>query len=171
MPQWILRRNASRVVLLGPDRRVFLIEASDPNDPSKPPWWEIPGGGIEGSETSAETALRELAEEGGFDPSVTEVGPIVWTQHVEFTFGGIFFDQDEVIHVAWTKQSEIELPRGLEFLEALAFRGSRWWTLEEVQAHDGPFLPPRLPELLGALVAGDHPDPPLDLTVDPVDRP
>lgn len=159
-----MRRQASRVVLLGPDERVFLIHATDPADPTKPPWWEIPGGGIEAGETSAQTALRELEEEGGFDPRMTEVGPIVWTQHVTFTFGGIYFDQDEVIHLARTQQREIRAPLGLEYLEALAFRGARWWSVEEVLDHDGHFLPPQLPGLLPDLVQGNLPDPPLNLT-------
>jgi len=144
---------------------VFLIRNGDPGDPSKPPWWEIPGGGIDPGETSAETALRELHEEAGITEA--EVGPVVWVQHVEFSFGGLNFDQDEVIHVARTDQTEIRRPGGLEYLEALAYKGARWWTLDEVVNSDEPFLPPRLPELLPPLVAGDYPDPPLDISPTP----
>lgn len=165
-----MRRQASRVFLFDPDRRLFLINAVDPRDPSKEPWWEIPGGGIEAGETSGHTAMRELVEEGGFDLSVTTVGPVVYTQHVEFTFGGIYFDQDEVLHVAETTQTDIRPPQGLEFLEALAFRGARWWTLEEILAHDGPFLPAALPELLPRLVTKDYPDPPIDISPAVTDR-
>jgi 8-oxo-dGTP pyrophosphatase MutT (NUDIX family) len=159
---WVLRRLASRVVVLDPTDRVFLIRNVDPADPSKPAWWEIPGGGMDPGETSADTALRELHEEAGIVEAT--IGPVVWTQHVTFTFGGLFFDQDEVIHVARTDQTEIRRGDGLEYLEALAYQGARWWTLEEVQASDEPFLPPRLPELLPALVSGDYPDPPIDIT-------
>lgn len=159
---WVLRRLASRVVVLDPDDRIFLIRNGDPADPSKPPWWEIPGGGIDPGETSAETALRELSEEAGITSAA--VGPVVWVQHVEFTFGGLQFDQDEVIHIARTEQTDIRRPTGLEYLEALAYKGARWWTLDEVVASTEPFLPPRLPELLPALVAGALPDPPLDIT-------
>ena len=144
---------------------MFLIRNGDPGDPSKPPWWEIPGGGIDPGETSAETALRELHEEAGITEA--EVGPVVWVQHVEFSFGGLNFDQDEVIHVARTDQTEIRRPGGLEYLEALAYKGARWWTLDEVVNSDEPFLPPRLPELLPPLVAGDYPDPPLDISPTP----
>ena len=38
-------RRAARVVLLDPDRRVLLLNASDPGNPAKGEWWEIPGGG------------------------------------------------------------------------------------------------------------------------------
>lgn len=160
---WVLRRSASRVVLLDHDGRVFLIRNGDPADATKAPWWEIPGGGIDPGESSADTARRELHEEAGIDEA--EIGPVVWVQHVEFSFGGIDFDQDEVIHVARTTQTEIRRPQGLEYLEALAYKGARWWTLDEVLSSTEPFLPPRLPELLPDLVAGRYPDPPLDLTV------
>ena len=46
MSPWTLRRTAARVVLLDHDGRVFLMQARDPSTPSKPAWWEIPGGGI-----------------------------------------------------------------------------------------------------------------------------
>jgi 8-oxo-dGTP pyrophosphatase MutT (NUDIX family) len=141
---------------------VFLIRNGDPADPSKPPWWEIPGGGIDHGETSADTARRELREEAGITRA--SIGPVVWVQHVEFAFGGLFFDQDEVIHVARTDQTDLRPPQGLEYLEAIAYQGARWWTLDEVVGSDQLFLPPRLPELLPALVAGRYPDPPLDIT-------
>lgn len=162
MSAWVLKRNASRVVLLNKQSEIFLIRAIDPADRSKPPWWEIPGGGIDPGETSAQAAARELREEAGFED--TEVGPVIWTQHVEFDFGGYHFDQNEVIHVAWTSQRELKQPQGLEALEALAFQGSKWWTMEEVAGSEEPFLPPRLPELLGPIVAGDLPNPPIDIT-------
>lgn len=159
---WVLRRLASRVVVLDPEDRIFLIRNGDPADATKRPWWEIPGGGIDPGETSADAARRELYEEAGITEA--EVGPVVWVQHVEFSFGGIDFDQDEVIHVARTRQTEIRRPAGLEYLEALAYKGARWWTLDEVVTCDEAFLPPRLPELLPDLVAGRFPDPPLDIS-------
>ena len=54
------------------------------------------------------------------------MGPVIWTQHVQFTFGGYFFDSHEKIHVAWCDGGDYR-PRHLEALEAAAFRGARWW--------------------------------------------
>lgn len=153
------------MVVLNSEQRVFLIKAIDPADPFAPPWWEIPGGGMDPGETSAETAARELEEEAGIVRA--EVGPVVWTQSVQFTFAGLFFDQDEFIHVAWTDQTELAATR-LESLEAMAFQEARWWTLDEVVNAETAFLPPRLPELLPALVAGELPDPPLDISPPPI---
>ncbi len=159
---WLLKRQASRVVLLSRDERVFLIRSIDPADASKPAWLEIPGGGIDPGESSSDCAARELREEAGI--TKVEIGPVVWTQYVEFSFGGYDFEQDEVIHVAWTDQTELAEPQGLEFLEALAFQGAKWWTRSEVEASTEPFLPPRLPELIGQLFDGDLPDPPIDIS-------
>ena len=50
-----------------------MINASDPGDPSKEPWWEIPGGGMDPGETSADAARREIVEETGI--SDLELGP------------------------------------------------------------------------------------------------
>ena len=67
MADWVLKRTAARVVVLDQHGHVLLLEARDPADASKGQWWEIPGGGIEKGETSAEAALRELYEETGIE--------------------------------------------------------------------------------------------------------
>ena len=155
------RRQAARVVVLDQDKRILLIKSLDPADPANTSWWEIPGGGMDPGESSGACALRELREEAGILSA--EMGPVVWTQSVQFTFAGLFFDQDEFIHVAWTEQTELAAPT-LELFEAMAFQGARWWSVDEVVESDSPFLPARLPELLPALVAGELPDPPLDIS-------
>lgn len=164
---WVLKRKAARVVVLNTSDQVFLIRALDPANRSTPPWWELPGGGIDPGETSEQAVLRELREEAGIVDAT--VGPVVWTQHVEFDFGGYHFDQDEVIHLAWTDQHHIGTPGGLEFLEAQAFLGSRWWPAHEVYQSNEPFLPPGLPSLLRPLVDGPPPPEPLDITPAPID--
>jgi 8-oxo-dGTP pyrophosphatase MutT (NUDIX family) len=160
MNAYTFRRRAARIVLLDRHARVLLLRARDPADPSKPPWWEIPGGGMEGGETSAEAARRELLEETGIVE--VDIGPCVWVQHATFDFGGFHFDQDEWIHVAWADGGEVAA-RGLEALEALAFHDWRWWPLDELVASVEPLLPVRLRELLPPLIAGDLPDPPIDI--------
>jgi len=152
------------VVLLDREGRIFLIRGLDPADRSKPPWWEIPGGGVDPGESSEQAVKRELYEEAGFEG--VEIGPVIWTQHVEFDFGGIHFDSDERIHVAWCDGGEWR-PRHLEFLEAAAFQGAEWWELEPLLASDEPVLPERLREFLPAIVANDLPNPPIDISPPP----
>jgi 8-oxo-dGTP pyrophosphatase MutT (NUDIX family) len=156
------RRKASRVLLFGPDRRLFLIRSGDPANPNGGLWWEIPGGGMELGESSAHCAERELWEEGGFEE--VQVGPVIATQQVQFTFAGLYFDQDEFIHVATTEQRDIRPPQGLEFFEAMAFQGAAWWTVDEVLASSERFLPTRLQELVAFLSENGVPEEPLDIT-------
>ncbi|MDE0614851.1 MAG: NUDIX domain-containing protein [bacterium] len=159
---WTLRRPAARVVLLDRHGRIFLMQASDPIDPRKGPWWEIPGGGLGPGEDSAQGARRELWEEAGF--ADVEVGPCIWTQHVEFDFAGIHFDSDERIHVAWCPDGGEWNPQHLEALEAAAFEDARWWTLDELLASDDQVLPERLREFLPDVIAGRLPEEPIDIS-------
>ena len=164
MSPFTLRRTAARVVLLNPDGHVLLLSARDPADRAKPPWWEIPGGGIDPNESSADAARRELHEETGITD--VEVGPCVWIQHSKFQFGGFNFDQHERIHVAWCEHVALSdvSPGGLEALEALAFGEPKWWDLDELVASTERVLPHRLREFLPDLVAGRFPDEPHDIT-------
>ena len=155
------RRLAARVVLLDAARRVFLINSVDPVDPAKGSWWEIPGGGVDPGETSAEAARREIVEETGITDF--ELGPCIWTQQVQYTFAGMFFDSDESIHVAWCDGGEFA-PRHLEFFEALAFRDARWWDADELVASDEVVFPGRLRDFILPVVAGVLPAAPIDIS-------
>lgn len=156
-----LRRPAARCVLLDRTGRIFLIRAEDPIDPHKPEWLEIPGGGIGWGEDSAAAASRELYEETGIGD--VEMGPCVWVQQTEYDFGGYHFESDDYIHVAYCDGGDYR-PKGLEALEAAAFLGARWWTLDDILDNDMPTVPARLREFLPAVVAGDLPSEPLDIT-------
>ncbi|MBS1265691.1 MAG: RNA pyrophosphohydrolase [Acidimicrobiaceae bacterium] len=161
----LLRRPAARVVLLDRDDRIFLVNAEDPLDPFRPDWWEIPGGGIDWGEDSATAAARELYEETGIED--VEMGPVIWTQHVQFTFGGFHFDSREKIHVARCDGGEYR-PRHLEALEAAAFMGARWWAVDDLVESEVMVLPELLREHLPAVVAGHLPDSPVDISPRPV---
>lgn len=151
------------MVVLDPRDRILLINARDPRSTDGPDWWEIPGGGIDPGETSEDAVRRELWEEAGIRDA--EIGRCVWTQTVEFTFGGWHFEQDEWVHIARCDGST-QGPRGLEALEALAFGEQRWWSLDEVLERLPRTIPYRLPEFLPDVVAGVLPDSPLDITPD-----
>ena len=155
------KRQAARVVCLDPQKRILLIEAADPGNPTKPDWWEIPGGGMEWGEATAECVRRELYEEAGITGAT--IGPVIWTQSVQFVFAGLHFDQDEFIHVAWCDGGEIH-PQGLELFEAMAFKSARWWPVEELVASDVWTLPHRMKEFITPIIGGEIPDEPVDIT-------
>ena len=95
------------------------------------------------------------------------VGPCIWTQYVEFDFAMYHFKSDERIHVAYTEVGGEWNPQGLEALEAAAFDDARWWSLDELLASDVATLPARLKEFLPEIVAGNIPDPPIDISPEP----
>lgn len=158
---FVIRRQAARVICFDPAGRILLIRSSDPADRSKPPWWELPGGGIDAGETPEHAIARELAEEAGITDA--RVGPCVWTQRAQFRFAGWDFDQAERIHVA-TCDGTTDGVLHLEAFEAMAFEESRWWDPAEFLADDSATVPPRLREFLGPVVAGERPDPPIDIS-------
>ena len=148
-------------MVFDPHDRVLLIRAHDPAHRDRPGWWEIPGGGIDPGEDTAEAVRRELWEEAGIREA--DIGPVVWTQTVEFTFAGWHFDQDEWIHVARCDGSAAG-PRGLEALEVLAFGEQRWWDVGELVTSGERTIPYRLTEFLPSLLGAGSPHPPLDIT-------
>ena len=158
---FVLRRKAARVLCFDPDGLLLLIQATDPADPLKPAWWELPGGGIDGWESPEHAVLRELEEEAGVTNA--EVGPCVWTQHAQFTFAGWDFDQHERIYIA-DSDGRTDGPLHLEAFEAMAFRGAKWWAVDDLLTDDSPTVPPRLREFLPAIAAGERPDPPVDIS-------
>lgn len=158
----LLKRTAARALVLDPDDRLLLLQGRDPARPGEPPWWELPGGGIERDETSAEAALRELREETG----ITEVaiGPCVFTQHARFTFAGIDFDQFEYLHLARVPAATTWAPQRLEALEVAALGGQAWWAAGDLAGIPERIIPDALRWAVTRLLAGPVPPMPLDLT-------
>jgi 8-oxo-dGTP pyrophosphatase MutT (NUDIX family) len=158
---WTLRRRAARVVLFDPDDRVLLLEARDPAAPGLPAWWELPGGGMEEGETTAEAGAREVYEETGLR---ARMGPAVWRQHAVFDFGGYHFDQHEIIHIARCDGGEVR-PAALEALEVEAFLGWQWCRPDELVslAAGARIIPDWLPAELPGLLAAGPPAEPIDM--------
>jgi len=164
---WMLRREAARTVLLDEDDRILLLHATDPANPAKGAWWELPGGGVEAGEQTGRAAARELYEETGI--ADVDMGGCVWQHRARFSFGGFQFDQREHIHVARLAGHPGEAayrPPGLEALEAIAFQGWRWWPLPELSemvAAGGRVIPPWLCEQLPPFLESGPPQEPIDL--------
>ncbi|MFJ2650622.1 NUDIX hydrolase [Streptomyces sp. NPDC087420] len=152
-------RKVARVVLLDPEDRVLLLHGYEPDDPGDT-WWFTPGGGLEGDESRAEAALRELVEETGI--TQVELGPVLWHRRCSFPFDGRRWDQDEWYFLARTTQTETA-PGGLTELERRSVAGLRWWTSAELLAARETVYPTRLAELLRTLLDEGPPDEPVVL--------
>ncbi|MFF7717329.1 NUDIX domain-containing protein [Streptomyces sp. NPDC007988] len=152
-------RLVSRVILLDPVDRILLLHGFEPEDPSDD-WWFTPGGGVEGTETREEAALRELAEETGITD--VELGPVIWQRECSFPFDGRRWDQDEWYYLARTRQTATSLT-GLTRLEQRSVAGLRWWTSAELSAARETVYPTRLAELLRTLLDEGPPSAPVVL--------
>ncbi|WP_294251521.1 NUDIX domain-containing protein [uncultured Sphingomonas sp.] len=140
-----IARPAARILLLDRARRVLLFRF-DPSD--RPPFWCTPGGAVDPGESYEAAARRELWEETGIraDPGLE-----VTQRIVEFvTIEGVPVWADERYFVVRTEVEAIETG-GHTALEQRVMRGWRWFTREEIAAHDEAIFPEDLLEMLAAL--------------------
>ncbi len=135
-------------MVLAPDGRVLLQQGHDPFDPSVPPYWFLPGGGIDPGEDAAQALRRELLEECGLRDLT--IGPVLWHQHTAFRFAGIDFDQEEEIFLVRVPSAVAIEPTALGTLEAAAFLCARWWPAEEIAGATETVYPIDLAERLRA---------------------
>ena len=117
-------------MVVAPGGLVLLQQGHDPLDPSQPPYWFLPGGGIDDGESPADALRRELLEECGLRDLAP--GRVLWEQRAVFRFAGIDFDQTEQVLLVEVPAVVPIRPTALELLEAAAFRDARWWPLDEV---------------------------------------
>lgn len=142
-------RRAARAVLVDAGR-VLLERVSVRPHPEQGSWWELPGGGVEAGETTAQAAARELAEETGYDD--VEVGPAIATARIRYRGVTTIAEQHTTYHVARLRSPRRCAPR-LEDHEAAGLHEVVWLTPDEVS--DGRRLDvPELPMLVRDALAG-----------------
>jgi len=153
------------VLLLDANDRLLLLHAHDPTERDRR-WWELPGGGLRPSETTAQACQRELAEETGIELDLGEVGACVWVREARFRFRGRHYHRREWVHLARLPETDARARQRTCHTanERLTLLGERWWSAEELAVATGEwFLPPNLPELLPGILAGRFGDTPIEL--------
>jgi 8-oxo-dGTP pyrophosphatase MutT (NUDIX family) len=154
-------RAGVRALLLDPDDRLLLARMVEPATGEE--WWVTPGGGVDAGEEPEFALRRELREETGLEEF--ELGPVIWTRHDVFPWGGKTLDQREQIFLVRVSAFD---PRPMLSKAQLANEGMhdlRWWTLEELATSDANFAPRRIVRFLRQLLEEGPPPAPIDVGV------
>ncbi|WBQ03111.1 GNAT family N-acetyltransferase [Kribbella sp. CA-293567] len=154
-----LLRPAARAVVLDARDRVLLMRFEFGDGKVV---WAAPGGGVEPGETLLEALSRELGEEIGLE--VPADPPHLW--HQVTVAPGHAAGYDGVVNDYFLIRVDSFTPAGtMSAAELLTenVHGHRWWTLDELRAHEGPaYLSPRsLARLLDQLLREGPPHAPL----------
>ncbi len=143
-----LKRTSCRAILLTPQHEILLIKVENRDGG----WhgWITPGGGIEPGETPEQALRREMSEELSLDHFV--FGTQVWQRSHKFPWAGMMYDQDEQYYFIPTEKFEPN-PRVIpEGFDVDAFKGFRWWKLDEIKKSSEEFAPRAMATLLEELV-------------------
>lgn len=146
-------RQAARILLLDSAGRVLLFHGYDPSRPGHD-YWFTPGGGLEPGETPAAGAARELAEETGLRLAPAQLGAPVWTEVVEFPFGGRWYRQTQEFFVVRVASWVVDTT-GFTEVERDSVDGHRWWTVAELAATEQRYYPTELPAILSRVLEGE----------------
>ena len=112
------------------DPRVLMFNDQDPGTPGSS-WWVLPGGGVDGDETSHEAARRELAEESGYVVDENDLhGPVAVRRVVHGYSDQVTAQSEEIFFVSVDSQFEIDTSGHTEF-ELRSVLGHAWRSVDD----------------------------------------
>lgn len=142
----VIDRRAARVLLVDRAGRTLLLHGGDPARPGER-WWFTPGGGLDGDETPAQGAARELAEEIGLRVDPAALGEPVWQEVTEFSYRERAYRQDQVFFVLRVDGWRVDTA-GMDSDEQETITDHRWWSAVEIESSGEQIYPVGLAELL-----------------------
>lgn len=127
-------RTVARLLVFDASDRLLLFLHSDGHGRE---FWATPGGGVQSGETIEETAHREAAEELGIDGAELT---LIWTGHSEFDFADRRVLQTETFFLV-KYDGEMLGTRVQEIHQLERIIQVRWWSLEDIDRHEGLLFP------------------------------
>lgn len=143
-------RLSARLLLVDPADRVLLVPVHD----DEASWWDLPGGGVEAGESTAQAAVRETLEETGYAVAPADVGPVCWSGEVVFRWLGAWRWSRQIVHLARPSALADPAPVVLTADEVGTHGPAAWWTLADAVRDRLPVPPFHDVADLGDLLAG-----------------
>ncbi|MGI8532478.1 MAG: NUDIX hydrolase [Geodermatophilaceae bacterium] len=143
-------RRCGRLLVADPANRILLV----PVDDGHSAYWDLPGGGLEPGEDSAQAALREVREETGYIVAPAALGGVCWRGDVVFWWCGRWHGSHQVVHRARLDRVSSPGPVRLTAEEQAMQGGARWWSLAEFESAGHSVAPLPVPADAFALLDG-----------------
>jgi len=149
-------RNSARAIVLNRKNEVLLLKFSfadfkDNIDTQVHEFWVTPGGGLEYGESFLDALRREMLEEIGV--SVQGEPAHIWTRDVILEWEGKAFLSHERYFLVNLDSDSVDNSR-MTANEKRTLKGTRWWSVTEIQESNEAFRPPELGAELGNIITG-----------------